>query len=87
VRETKGTIDAERLRFPNERRKITCAKKHFEALGVSYRQVTDKEEEWWLDGADLGKNNLPLCDAEKPDKFVRGNVNGAKAVFVNQRHS
>jgi type III restriction enzyme len=49
VRETKGNIDADTLRFPNERRKILCAQKHFKALGVSYRQITDKDEEWWLD--------------------------------------
>jgi type III restriction enzyme len=49
VRETKGNIDAGKLRFPNERRKILCAKKHFKVLGVSYRQITDKDEEWWLD--------------------------------------
>jgi len=49
VRETKGNIDADRLRFPNERRKIICAKKHFKALGVSYRQITDEVDEWWLD--------------------------------------
>jgi len=47
VRETKGNADAAKLRFPNERRKILCAKKHFNALGVSYRQITDKEDDWW----------------------------------------
>jgi len=52
VRETKGKIDADKLRFPNERRKIICAKKHFKALGVSYRQITDQEENWWLDSTD-----------------------------------
>ena len=50
VRETKGNIDAERLRFPNERRKLACATKHFKALGVSYRQITDATDEWWPDG-------------------------------------
>ena len=49
VRETKGTIDDEKLQFPNERRKIACAKKHFKALGVSYRQITDVTEKWWED--------------------------------------
>jgi len=48
VRETKGSIDADKLRFPNERRKIQCAQKHFKTLGVNYRQITDKIEEWWL---------------------------------------
>jgi len=54
VRETKGNINADKLRFPNERRKIICAQKHFRALGVSYRQITDQENEWWLDGTIKG---------------------------------
>jgi type III restriction enzyme len=52
VRETKGSIDAGRLRFPNERRKILCAQKHFKALGVSYRQVSDTTDDWYLDEQD-----------------------------------
>jgi len=55
VRETKGNIDADRLRFPNERRKIQCAQKHFKTLGVSYRQITDKTTEWWLDETEQGR--------------------------------
>jgi len=42
VRETKGNVDIKRLRFANEGRKIICAQKHFNALGINYRQVTDK---------------------------------------------
>ena len=57
VRETKGNIDADKLRFPNERRKIQCAEKHFKTLGVNYRQITDKTTEWWLD--DINNNNTP----------------------------
>ncbi|MBR0698288.1 hypothetical protein JQ599_00085 [Bradyrhizobium diazoefficiens] len=41
VRETKGTSTIADLR-PNERRKIDCGKKHFsDALGVSYKAITD----------------------------------------------
>lgn len=44
VRETKGTLKLDELR-PDERRKITCGKRHFEgALGVSYRVVTSANE-------------------------------------------
>jgi type III restriction enzyme len=44
VRETKGTLKLEELR-PDERRKITCGRRHFEgALGVSYRVVTAANE-------------------------------------------
>lgn len=41
VRETKGSLDMNDLR-PDERRKITCGRKHFEdALGTSYQVVTE----------------------------------------------
>jgi len=49
VRETKGNINDDKLQFPNERRKIICAQKHFRALSVSYRKITDREEDWWLE--------------------------------------
>jgi type III restriction enzyme len=49
VRETKGSSDPNQLRFSNEKRKINCAKKHFNALGISYRQVTDKTTDWMED--------------------------------------
>jgi type III restriction enzyme len=49
VRETKGTEDLNSLRFPGESRKIKCGKKHFKAIGVSYRPVTDKTPGWYLD--------------------------------------
>ena len=44
VRETKSTIQKDKLR-PDERYKITCGEKHFrEALGVSYKVVTSPSE-------------------------------------------
>jgi type III restriction enzyme len=44
VRETKSTTELDRLR-PDERRKISCGKKHFEdALGTSYKVVTRPSE-------------------------------------------
>jgi type III restriction enzyme len=40
VRETKSTIERDKMR-PDERRKIACGQKHFEgALGTSYKVVT-----------------------------------------------
>ncbi|MCL2137923.1 MAG: DEAD/DEAH box helicase family protein [Treponema sp.] len=51
VRETKGNIDPKKLRFANEGRKIMCAQKHFDALGINYRQVTDKTDDY-LDVSD-----------------------------------
>jgi type III restriction enzyme len=49
VRETKGTMVMDRLRFPNESRKIACAKKHFAKLGLRYRPIDDKILKWWED--------------------------------------
>ena len=57
VRETKGTLDKEALRFDHEKHKITCAEKYFAALGIDYRQVTDQEPvRWWLPKGDLLEN-------------------------------
>ena len=47
VRETKGSEEIETLQFPNEKRKIYCAKKHFKALGIDYRPVSDQTVDWW----------------------------------------
>ncbi|UYP07268.1 restriction endonuclease [Priestia megaterium] len=46
VRETKGGVKLDELRFPHEKRKIQCAMKYFEKIGVSYRVVTDSSYEW-----------------------------------------
>lgn len=44
VRETKGSLNLDELR-PDERRKIECGRKHFgDALGVSYKVVTDASQ-------------------------------------------
>lgn len=47
VRETKGNIDPNLLQFKNEKRKIDCAKKHFRAIGIDYKQVDDKIFNYW----------------------------------------
>jgi hypothetical protein len=52
VRETKGGAELERLRFPTEKRKILCARKHFESIGINYRVVTDQTADWWEPGDD-----------------------------------
>jgi type III restriction enzyme len=49
VRETKGTEDLTRLHFSNEGRKIKCGKKHFDAIGINYRHITDTTPGWYLD--------------------------------------
>lgn len=47
VRETKGNIDPNLLQYKNEKRKIDCAKKHFKAISIDYRQVDDKIINYW----------------------------------------
>lgn len=47
VRETKGGVDLERLRFPKEKRKILCAEKYFKKLGIGYRVVTGTTQDWY----------------------------------------
>jgi type III restriction enzyme len=46
VRETKGSMDKEALRFEHEKLKITCAERYYQTLGVDYRQITDKVVNW-----------------------------------------
>lgn len=47
VRETKGSTELDTLQFPHEKRKIECARKHFQAVGIDYRVVSDQTVEWW----------------------------------------
>lgn len=47
VRETKGTTKVDHLRFPSEKRKIYCATKFFECLGIDYRPIDDTVIDWW----------------------------------------
>jgi type III restriction enzyme len=46
VRETKGGLKLDELRFPQEKRKILCAMKYFEKIGVNYRVVTGASYDW-----------------------------------------
>lgn len=47
VRETKGNSNPNLLQFPNEKRKIDCATKHFNLTGVDYKQIKGDEVVWW----------------------------------------
>ncbi len=47
VRETKGNIDPNLLQYPNEKRKIDCAAKHFNLIGINYKQIKGDELNWW----------------------------------------
>ena len=48
VRETKGSEELDQLQFPHEKRKVRAAQKHFKAIGISYRVITDTTPTWWL---------------------------------------
>lgn len=47
VRETKGNTNPNLLQFPNEKRKIDSATKHFKLLGIDYKQIKGDEVKWW----------------------------------------
>ncbi len=47
VRETKGNVNPNLLQFPNEKRKIDCATKHFDLTKVDYKQIKGDEVKWW----------------------------------------
>ncbi len=51
VRETKGKPEEEmeKLRFTSEKRKIICAKRHFKEIGINYRAIDDKIQNWYLE--------------------------------------
>lgn len=51
VRETKGKADLTALRFDSESRKIVTAHRHFAAVGINYRHVTDDTLNWWHEEA------------------------------------
>ncbi|RMD57990.1 hypothetical protein D6833_13350, partial [Candidatus Parcubacteria bacterium] len=48
VRETKGSEEIDQLQFPHEKRKVRAAQKHFKAIGIDYRVITDTTPTWWL---------------------------------------
>ena len=58
VRETKGSEEIESLRFPHEQRKIKCAKKVFDTLGIDYRVVDDKTAGWWESAIEQGEMKI-----------------------------
>ena len=58
VRETKGGMDPTQLRFPNEQRKIACAKKHFEQIKIDYRHIDDRTPRWWESETEAKQFNL-----------------------------
>jgi len=58
VRETKGSTDLDSLRFPGEKRKIVCAKKQFDTVGIDFRPVKDTTDGWWYEEPNQDVFNL-----------------------------
>jgi type III restriction enzyme len=66
VRETKGSLIPEQLQWPSEKRKIKCAIKHFETLGINYRQITGETIKYWEKSKPTKNYRLDLeLDSEK----------------------
>ncbi len=55
VRETKGNADVSKLQFPHEKRKIKCAQRYFEALGIDYLPISPESGDWWKLAAARGE--------------------------------
>jgi type III restriction enzyme len=61
VSETKGSEDLSGLQFPSEARKIRCVEKHFRAVGIGYRVISDPFLNWWVSSDELPiQNGLKL---------------------------
>lgn len=62
VRETKGRPEEEieKLQFSSEKRKIVCAKRHFNAIGINYRAIDDKIINWYLERSKVTSEELDL---------------------------
>ena len=72
VRETKGNIDPNLLQFKHEKRKIDCAKNHFYAVGLCYRQITDQTEKYWEpDPYSIVKQEKMSIAAEDEPKYEK----------------
>jgi type III restriction enzyme len=59
VRETKGG-SLDKLQFPNEKRKIQCAEKHFSSVGVSYRPIIPQFQDWWKNPVKKNPNEFKI---------------------------
>jgi len=58
VRETKGSTDLEKLQYPQEKRKIWSAEKHFEQIGIGYRVVDHRVLNWWDNEGEVAQSSL-----------------------------
>ncbi len=57
IRETKFTSEAH-LRFPHEKRKVACARKHFRSMNFDYRPIFPDFGEWRRAKEDFAEQNL-----------------------------
>ncbi len=66
VRETKFREEAE-LRFPHEKRKVACARKHFRSMNIDYRPIFPRDfAEWWRSENEVAtQESLGIGELEK----------------------
>lgn len=57
IRETKFTTEAH-LRFPHEKRKVMCARKHFCSMNIDYRPIFPDFAEWWRSEDEVATQGL-----------------------------
>lgn len=69
VRETKGSMNPNLLQYPNEKRKIDCAKKHFKTITIDYRQVTDQIPNWFLPDDGFDRTDQISIAAEPVEEY------------------
>jgi type III restriction enzyme len=66
VRETKGGDDLDKLRFLNEGRKLVLAERYFATLGIDYRFVSPKVDQYWESRATVAKQKKKATIASEP---------------------
>lgn len=67
VRETKFREEAE-LRFPHEKRKVECARRHFRVMKIDYRPIFPDFAEWWRSENEDTTQGLPEIGKDKKDR-------------------
>lgn len=75
VRETKATTNRNLLQYSNEPRKIACAERHFASVGIDYRDITDKVDDWWMPApAQQPKLEVPASSIEILSEIPAGDM-------------
>lgn len=75
IRETKFASEAH-LRFPHEKRKVACARKHFRSMNIDYRPIFPSDfAEWWRSENETATQGLlEIRTAEKDQSQSQAKV-------------